>query len=198
MVVTGGTGNFVAETADNRQQTGVNIGNNGATLPTGINIGNMAFQSLDSSKSVFSVQSSTNCEFRGVSFIGPETTTTLANTTIGTTCGVVFGSEVTTTSNILFDGCRFTGTWLGASTDQITNGVTINNSNFNILYRGVTLGTGTIINGGPTGTRITNNMFDNIFSSGIFFGDINLNATGYNIFYDVANHFKVSKIHTAI
>jgi hypothetical protein len=190
MVVSGGTGSFVAQTADNQQQTGVNIGNNGATLPTDITIGNMAFQSLDSSKSVFSVQSATNCEFRGVSFIGPETTTTLANTTVGTTCGVVFGSTVTTTSNILFDGCRFTGTWRGASTDQKTTGVTINNSNFNILYRGVTLGTGTIVNGGPTGTRITNNMFDNIFSSGIFFGDINLNATGYNIFYDVANHFQ--------
>jgi len=190
MVVTGGSGSFVAQTADNQQQTGVNIGNNGATLPTDITIGNMAFQSLDSSKSVFSVQSATNCEFRGVSFIGPETTSTLADTTIRTTCGVILGSTVTTTSNILFDGCRFTGTWRGASADQKTNGVTINNSNFNILYRGVTLGTGTIVNGGPTGTRITNNMFNNVFSSGIFFGNINLNATGYNIFYDVANHFQ--------
>ena len=187
MVVSGGDGDFVAQTADNQQQTGVNIGNNGATLPTDINIGNMAFQSLDASKSVFSVQSATNCEFRGVSFIGPGTTSTLISDSAGTG-GVVLASEVTTTSNILFDGCRFTGTVYGAIADQQTNGVTINNSNFNILYRGVELGT-TPVNGGPTGTRITNNMFNNIFSSGIFFGDINLNATGYNIFYDVANHF---------
>jgi hypothetical protein len=54
----------------------------------------------------------------------------------------------------------------------------------------VAFGTGVIVNGGPTGTRITNNMFDNIYSYGIIFHDVSLNATGYNIFYDVANFFQ--------
>ena len=183
MVTEGATGTCVAQTADNMQQTGVNIGNGGASPPTDINIINMAFQTLDATKNVFLVQSATNCEFRAVSFIGNGTTSTLIDD-MAQTGGVVLASDVVVTSNILFDGCRFTGTVFGAVATQPTSGITINNSNFNILYQGVSL------TNGPTGTRITNNIFDNIFSFGIFFGDISLNATGYNIFYDVANNFQ--------
>jgi hypothetical protein len=189
MVASGGTGTCVGQTADNSQQTGTNIGNGGAITPTDINIMNMAFQTLDATKNVFLVNSATNCIFRAVSFIGDGTIDTLI-VPDAQTGAVVFGSSVVTTSDILFDGCRFTGTVYGAVGSQHTTGITINNSYFNVLYQGIALGTGTIVNSGPTGTRITNNMFDNIFSSGIILGDISLNATGYNIFYDVANHFQ--------
>jgi len=191
MVASGGSGSYVAQTADSLQQTGINIGNNGATPPTDINIINMAFQSLDNSKNIFLVQSATDCEFHGVSFIGAGTTSTLTVDTLGTS-GVNFGSFGISlvTTNILFDGCRFGGTVYGINTSQQIKGVAVNNSSFNILYQGIALGTGSIVNGGPTGTRITNNVFDNIYSYGIIFGAISLNATGYNIFYDVADHFQ--------
>jgi hypothetical protein len=190
MVASSGSGSYVAQTADSLQQTGINIGTNGATPPTDINIINMAFQSLDNSKNIFLVQSATNCEFRGVSFIGAGTTSTLTVDTLGTS-GVNFGSFGISliTTNILFDSCRFGGTVYGINTSQQTKGVAVNNSSFNILYQGIALGTGSIVNGGPTGTRITNNVFDNIFSHGIILGAINLNATGYNIFYDVGDSF---------
>ena len=48
---------------------------------------------------------------------------------------------------------------------------------------------------GPTGVRITNCTFDNIYSSGVLIGGSTfpdttyLNATGYNTFYDVGNSF---------
>ena len=51
------------------------------------------------------------------------------------------------------------------------------------------LGTGTLINGGPNGFRILHNFFNNIYEQGIEIGSVELNATGYNIFYDVGNHF---------
>jgi hypothetical protein len=51
------------------------------------------------------------------------------------------------------------------------------------------LGTGTPVLGGPTGFRIMHNMFDNIYAEGIIIGAVSLNASGYNIFYDVANNF---------
>jgi hypothetical protein len=190
MVASGGTGTCVAQTADNNNppQTGINIGSNGAITPTDINIMNMAFETLDNTKNVFLVNSATNCIFRAVSFMGTETTSTLVSPTTETS-GVVFASDVVTTSDILFDGCRFTGTVYGVTANQRTTGITINNSYFNILHEGIAFGTGTIVNGGPTGTRITNNMFDNIYSYGIIFHDVSLNATGYNIFYDVANFF---------
>jgi hypothetical protein len=63
---------------------------------------------------------------------------------------------------------------------------------FDTLYRGIVLGTAAVTNGGPTGTRIVGNMFDNIYAEGIIFGSnlvLAINASGHNIFYDVGNHF---------
>ena len=188
-LITGTGVDYVAQTADSQQQTGINIGTNGATAPVGITISGMAFQSLDSAKSVFLVQSATECTFSGVSFFGPGTTSTLNVDTAGTK-GVTFGSQIAlVTKDIVFESCAFSGTTYGVYIDQETNGVSINKSNFNILYQGVALGTGTIVNGGPTGTKITNNVFDNIFAEGVIIETVNLNATGYNIFYDVADSF---------
>jgi len=178
----------VAQTADSLQQTGVNIGNGGATTPTDINIINMGFKSLDSSVDIFLAQSVTNSEFRSVGFYGVGTTGTLTSSTADTSC-VLLESQLVTTSDILFDGCRFSGTTYGINANDATKGVTVTNSNFNILYQGVALGTGVIVNNGPTGTRITTNVFDNIYSFGITIGEVSLNVSGYNIFYDVANHF---------
>ena len=78
----------------------------------------------------------------------------------------------------------------GMRTSSYIRSVTISNSNFNLLYQGISLGTGTLISGGPTGWRITNSVFNIIYDSGIIFGYISLNVSGYNIFYDVANHFQ--------
>ena len=180
---------YVARTADSLQQYGVNIGNNGATAPTFITVSNMGFNNLDSTTNVFLVEDATNCNFTKVGFFGPLTTADL--TTEGNlTKGVSFASTVSLfCEQIVFDGCRFSGTVYGASTDQQTKGVTFTNGYFDTLYKGVNLGTGTIVNGGPTGVRITHNVFDNIYAEGVIFGDVSLNATGYNIFYDVGNHF---------
>ena len=62
------------------------------------------------------------------------------------------------------------------------------NSWFDTLHQGVVLGTAPV-DGGPSGFRILNNFFDNIYAQGVYYGEISLNATGYNIFYDVGNHF---------
>ena len=188
MVVSGGTGTCVAQTADSLQQTGASIGSGGATPPTDINIANMAFQSLDDTKDIFLVQSATDCEFRSVGFYGPGTTSTLFVDTLATSC-ISLASLTDQTTDILFDGCRFNGTVYGVNTSDSTRGITVTNSNFNTLYQGVALGTGVIVNDGPTGTRISTNVFDNIYSAGITIGPISLNISGYNIFYDVANHF---------
>jgi hypothetical protein len=57
------------------------------------------------------------------------------------------------------------------------------------LFKGIALGITAPVNGGPTGTRIVHNLFDNIYAQGIEIGAISLNGTGHNIFYDVGNHF---------
>ena len=180
---------YVARTADSLQQTGVNIGNNGAIPPKYITIQNLGFQNLDPVTDVFLVDQATNCSFKNVGLYGP---LTQANLTVSTndTAGLRFSSTLNLICDqIVFDSCIISGLVYGVNTDQQTKGVTITNSKFDTLYSGILLGTGTVSNGGPTGTRITSNLFDNIYSEGIIFGDVSLNASGHNIFYDVGDRF---------
>ena len=180
---------YVARTADSLQQVGVNIETNGATAPAYITISNMGFRNLDPTTDVFLVEDATNCRFQSVSFTGPLVTADL-DTDGADTAGVRFGSTPSLiSSQIVFDGCEFSGTTYGINTDQQVQAITVTNSKFNTLYKGVVLGAGTPILGGPTGFKITQNFFDNIYAEGIVFGDVQLNASGYNIFYDVANNF---------
>ena len=74
---------YVLQTADSLQQTGVNIGTNGATPPTSITIENMCFQSVDPMDIAF-VNRASECIFNQVQFIGPLTT---ADLTVDPTSG---------------------------------------------------------------------------------------------------------------
>jgi hypothetical protein len=189
-----GVMDYVARTADSLQNTGVNIGDGGATPPQYITISNMGFAHSGTTGSVFLVEDATNCRFQNVGFSGASDTgnlTTDANASIG----VSFSSTPSLVcEQITFDGCIFSGLVWGVNTNQQTKSITICNSQFNILYRGIVLGFSEPPNDtGPTGTKIMGNMFDNIFTEGIVFGVYaSLNASGHNIFYDVGNHFSGS------
>lgn len=170
---------YVAQTADNTQQTGASI----AAAPTNITVANMAFGTLDPLASLFLVRCAKNCRFQNVSFIGPRTAGTLTTATAAT-AGVVYESTVSLpTNNIVFDSCYHTGTVWGHYSNQTVAGAVVNNSKFNTLYQGVVLAN-------VTGFRITNNIFDNVCYEGVILGTgTSLNATGHNIFYNVGNYF---------
>ena len=189
LINTGGTVAYVAQTADSLQQTGVNIGSGGAIPPTEITIANMAFQTLDVASNVFLIQSASSMRFQNTSFIGPRTASNINNSPF--TRAVAIGSSgILSTNNVVLEGCYFTGTFYGIETNQPCQGVTVNNSKFYLNYNGVTLGDGSVIGTGPTGVRITNNVFDQIYAAGVVFGEVSLNATGYNVFYDVGNYLQ--------
>jgi hypothetical protein len=186
------TGQPVAQTADSLQQTGANIASNGATPPCYITISNMGFHTQDTTTSVFLIQDANNCRFQNVSFSGPATQSTLISDAPATSC-VEFASTVTLIcQEIVFDGCLFSGAVWGINTDQQIQGSTVVNSKFDTLYKGILLGTNTPpVSSSPTGVKIHNNVFDNIYAEGIVFGPYaTLCATGYNIFYDVGDHFQ--------
>ena len=186
---------YVAEYGDSAQQTGVNIGNNNATPPRNIEISSLTFKTtLDSD--VFLVIDATQCYFDSVNFEGYLTKTNIiSNLASNDIAGVRFSSTSTYICNqITFDKCRFTGLTYGLQTDQQIQSVTVSNSVFDILYQGIILGDGTVINGGATGFRAVQNMFDNIYEEGIIFGAINLNVSAYNVFYDVGNEYTGSPI----
>ena len=180
---------YVARTCDSLQQTGVNIGNNGAAAPQYITIKDLGFKNLNAGSDVFLVDDTVNSRFLNVLFAGPLTQLDLT-TEVEFTAGVRFHSTASLVcEQIVFDGCIFTGTTYGTDSDQQIKGVTFTNGRFDTLYKGVNLGTNTPILGGPTGVQITHNVFDHIYAEGIVIGDISLNASGYNIFYDVGDHF---------
>lgn len=187
---------YVARYGDSLQQTGVNIGADGATAPRNIEISSMTFQSLIAND-VFLVEDATQCWFNSVNFLGAVTFSQLA-----ANAGAVLALDTATvrfastpaliTNQITFDRCRFAGATYGINTDQQIQSVTVSNGDFDTLYQGVVLGAGTPINGGATGVRVIQNRFNNVYAEGVIYQAVSLNATGYNIFYDVGNHLNTS------
>ena len=184
---------YVARYGDSLQQTGVNIGNNGATAPTNIEISSMTFQTAEVTD-VFLVEDATQCYFDSVNFVGPLTATDIiATPSADNIAGVRFASTVSLVCNqITFDKCRFQGLTYGINTDQEINSVTVSNGAFVTLYQGISLGTGAPVNGGATGFRAVQNLFDEIYSEGIVYDAVDLNISAYNVFYDVGNQYSSS------
>ena len=181
---------YVAQTADSLQQTGPNIGANGATTPRYITINDLGFATQDTTYGdIFLVDQATNCNFTNTSFMGPFATSDLTTDSTNM-AGVRFNSTPSfVTQHIVFDRCSFNGTTYGINTDEQVNSVVVSNSRFRTLYQGVLIGAGSPIDGGPSGFKVLHNFFDQVYAEGVIIGDVTLNGTGYNIFYDVGNHF---------
>ena len=180
---------YVARTGDSLQQTGANIGSNGATAPTYITVRDLGFETADTATDVFLVECATNCTFDNVNFMGPFISSQLT-TDSDNLAGVRFAStSALVCETVSFKCCAFTGLTYGINTNYKINGIRVTSSRFDTLFQGIVLGDVSPINGGPSGFQILHNFFNNIYAEGIVFGAISLNASGYNIFYDVGNHF---------
>ena len=180
---------YVLRTADSLQQTGVNISTNGATAPRNIEMSSMAVYT-DQSHDAVLIECAKECYFDAVSIAGPLTTATLT-TTAADTAAIRWASTTSLiTQHITWNNCSFSGFTYGTATDIQVQSITISNSSFDTLYQGVYLGSVSPTNGGPTGFRLLYNRFDNIYVEGIVITTVSLNATGYNAFYDVGNHFQ--------
>ena len=180
---------FVAVYSDSLQQTGVNIGNNGATPPVDIAISNMGFEALGLAD-IFLVEDAEQCTFTDVSFLGSLGQLELT-TAIDSTACVHFSSTASLVcNNITFRRCTFGGTTWAFETPNQVQGVLVTESTLDTHYQGVLLGNPAPVNGGPTGFRFLGNVFDNIYAEGIVIAaGTGMNASGYNAFYDVGNHF---------
>ena len=182
---------YVARYGDSLQQTGVNIGNNGATAPRDISISNMGFESLALASDIFLVEDASQCTFVDVSFKGPLSKLSGLFDALDNIACVRFESTSSfVCNNITFRRCTFGGTTWGIQTQNQVSGCLVTESTFDTHYQGISLGDPSPVNGGPTGFRILGNIFDNIYVEGIYIAtDTVMNASGYNMFYDVGNHF---------
>lgn len=176
---------YVARFCDSLQQIGANIGTNGATPPRNIEISGMTFQS-NQETDVFLIDQAQECWFDSVGFVGPvsQSELVIAGSTPLPEIALLRlnGTTGNPVNDITFDRCAFSNMTYGFNTTTKAKSVTISNSKFNLLYKGVVLPSGD-----PSGFRVLHNMFDNIYAEGIEYGDVNINSTGYNAFYNVGN-----------
>jgi hypothetical protein len=191
--------NYVARYGDSLQQTGANIGNNGATLPRNIEISSMTFMTQGITN-VFQVDTATQCYFDSVDFIGPLTENDISTPGITDTAdiaGVRFRStEIATCNQITFDKCQYAGLTYGIRTGQLLRSVTVTNAKFNTLYQGVVLGA--VTGAGPEGFRVQNSIFDRVFREGIVYNNVNTCISAQNIFFNVGNDFSTTPTSAVI
>jgi hypothetical protein len=179
---------YICRTADSLQQTGDNIGTNGALPPGKFSISNMLF-STNMIHDGFYVEAAQDCAFQSVNVAGPETQSSLTTASNSTAC-VRFNTTASyVCSNIEWNHSAFSGMVWGTNTEEQIEGVTFSNCSFDTLYQGVYLGNTVAPAVGPTGFRIVQNNFDNIYAEGIVIVNVGLNCSAYNVFYDVGNHF---------
>ena len=182
---------YVVQTADSLQQTGVNIATNGATPPINIEMSSMAILT-DQIHDALLIENAQQCSFSNMDFTGPLTTADLT-TSVDDTVAVDWASTVSLPcKQVNFDNCKFSGFTYSMNTEQQIQGCVVSNGQFDTLYQGAVLGGASPSNGGPTGVKFIGNVFDNIYEEGILINGVSLNASGYNIFYDVGNHFNGS------
>ncbi len=179
---------YMFRTTDSLQQTGVNIGTGGALPPGSVEMSGMKFVANTPTSGAL-VEGATDCTFGTISIEGNGTTTTLTTATDNTSCIRFANAGSYVVSNIIWDSCQFSNMVWGVETDEAIEAVTVSNSLFDTLYQGVYLGNIVTPPVGPTGVRIVQNKFDNIYAEGISIVGVSLNATAYNTFYDVGNHF---------
>ena len=179
---------YIFRTADSLQQTGNNIGTNGALQPGSFEITRMKFVTTQVMDGCY-IEAAQDCVFESVNFLGPETTSSLTAATNDTACARFNTTASYVCSNIEWNHCVFAGMVYGVNTAEQIEGVTISNCAFETLYNGVYLGSDPAPTVGPTGFRIIGNEFDSIYAQGIVLENVGLNCSAYNVFYDVGNHF---------
>jgi hypothetical protein len=182
---------YIVQTADSLQQTGVNIGTNGAGLPGNIEIYSMKFVTNQIHDGVL-IEYADRCVFDNVTVQGVLTQVDLVDAG-DDVAAVRWSSSVSAVSrNVTWNNCKFSGFSYATDTDQQIQGVTFSNCDFDTLHQGIILGGAAPVNGGATGVRVVQNTFDNIHSEGIVIDGVSHNATAYNTFYDVGNGFNGS------
>jgi hypothetical protein len=193
-----GDAEYVMQTADSLQQTGDNIGTNGATTPISIIIENMCFKTLKAIDIGF-INKASEVTFNQVDWQGPLTTTELINDSDDISCIRFNSSNAVETHQIDFNNCVFTGCTWGIHTNTQSRGIKIISSHFSTLFQGVVLEQNPAGDQyDPAGFGISSCDFDTIYAQGIVY-NVGLNATAQNTFGDVGNYFGgITQPHTSI
>jgi len=178
---------YVARTTDSKQQTGLNIGTNGAIAPQHIEISSLTFESAEITD-IFFVESAEEVYFDSVGFKGPLEQSDLNVASDDAAAVRTSGTATYIPKNVTFDKCAFEKLTYGFKIDDRCQGYTVTNSKFHTLYNAILLGV-TPADGGPVGFRALHNLFDKVYGSAVIYDQVGRCMTGYNYFLDCGNSF---------
>ncbi len=182
------TASVVLQTGDSLQQTGANIGTNGAAAPISVSVRSMAFTSLKAIN-IASIEQANEFVFTQVEFSGPLNTSNLSTAIDDTACIRFISTPANEVHAIKFNDCLFNGCTFGMSTDQYIRGVDFIGSHFTELYQGIVLNPSPLgIAYDPLGIGVLTCDFDTIYAEGII-SYVGRTSTSQNTFGDVGNHF---------
>ena len=179
---------YIFRTTDSLQQTDANIGTNGALAPGFLSMSGMKFITNQTHDGCL-IQAAQDCAFENVNIAGPKTTATLTTAGDNTACVRFDTTAAIVCQDIVWNHGSFSGMVYGIKTAEQIESVTFSNGSFDTLFNGVYLGDAVAPAVGPTGVRVVQNFFDNIYAQGIVIENVGNNCSGYNSFYDVGNHF---------
>ena len=174
----------VLKTADSAQQIDANIGSNSALFPVSINITGLTAYNT-AAKNVFNIKTSSFITCTDVVFQGGISNPTTSTTATTILLNSLSSPSVIPTFGISFVRCGFINSSYGISiNDANISDISFDSCVFANLYMGVKLGELTAIDPRPTGVRISNTVFDLIYSSAISTFE---STTGV---YSIGNRFK--------
>jgi hypothetical protein len=167
IVQTDGTQDCVLKTADSSQNIDSNLGSGGSALPSNISLLGFTLYNT-SAKPVAILTTASLIKFADVVFQGGQTNPASAGTISSVVLNSLSSPSVLPTSIIDFSQCGFVNCTYGLSVDD-SNISDINFSScvFVNLYQAIKLGELTALDPKPTGFRISNSLFDKIYSSAI-------------------------------
>ena len=177
---------YVVEMTDSLQQIGVNIGNNNATRPTGVEISSMAFTSNERN-SILKINGLTDSSFECVNLSATTTISDITSPDFTDTTSIITinNSSNVYPNNLTFSKCLTSGATYGLNVENNCKGIQFENSKLESHYIGVNFNNPSLLN---TGVIISRNIFDNIAYHGIYIEFTQMVSSAFNVFYNVGNN----------
>jgi hypothetical protein len=162
------------------------LGNIGATTntvtsdaPFQIDVADLTLQTATNINNIVVIDNSQIITFDGVRFQGNVSTPIDAGNSLS---AVSLVSTVEPTTNIVFNRCEFARINFGITAEGNVSAISINNSLFDTLYRGIV--TSANVNS-PQGIKITSSKFDNIAAEAVRSADNGAITTAFNYYATV-------------
>lgn len=180
----------IAQTADSLQQLDGSVGSSSATLPGNVHIDGIAFWASVDTVDAFVVNQAHTVTFSNCRFQGYNTSNPIA---VGNSQAAMKIESSTTreTEHVHFVGCVFILANFGVVADHDMSSITFSGCDFEKAFKGIKIGesrTGFAPSvHGPQGVKVTNSLFDKMYSHAIhgYFGPGLTSA--FNTFKDCAN-----------